>query len=291
MCDLWVHTLDGRVPAGAIPTQIHHALTSLMPGGACAYHSAAGEGRAACYERAPAPQIKLYNAGSFFDPAAIPPDDDGAIARALDPFARVIVEAHPAFLAGVHGERCLRFRDAIRGRLEVAIGLEAADDQVLARLNKRMTLETFRRAAQFLHRNDIDLRAFILLNPPFVPPSDAIELACRSVEFARSCGAVACSIIPTRAGNAGMPADFQPPQLADLERVIEYGLRAALTGVVNASVGHRGVKPSGAMRVFADLWDAQRFFDCACWPLREARLAQMNRTQQIPSPVVCSHGC
>lgn len=272
MCDLWVHTLDERVPVGAIPTQIRHALgSSITPPGMVG--RAGGDGQ-------PVPmQIKLYNAGSFFDPAAIPPADDRLIARTLDPFDRVIVESHPAFLAGVHGERCLRFRDAIRGRLEVAIGLEAADDGVLERMNKRMTLDSFRRAAEFLNANGIDLRAFILLRPPFVDAADAIDLACRSIDFAREHGAVVCSVIPTRSGNDAMPADFRPSRLGDLERVVEYGLRADL------------VPDSFRTRVFADLWDIERLFDCVCSPARVARLAQMNRTQRVPPGVACPHGC
>ncbi|HET9567455.1 MAG TPA: hypothetical protein VFP16_03760, partial [Vicinamibacterales bacterium] len=45
MCDLWVNTLDETVPRGAIAAQIRTALADLPP----------------------ARQIKLYNAGSFFD--------------------------------------------------------------------------------------------------------------------------------------------------------------------------------------------------------------------------------
>ena len=282
MCDLWVHTLDERVPSGAIPTQIRHALASLMPGSPPATPSAGVDGP---------PQIKLYNAGSFFDPAAIPPVDDRAIARALDSFDRVIVESHPAFLAGVHGERCLRFRDALRGRLEVAIGLEAADDEVLARMNKRMTLESFGRAAEFLNDNDIDLRAFILLNPPFVEAADAIDLACRSIDFAREHGAVACSVIPTRPGNDAMPPGFRAPRLSALEHVVEFGICAARR--LSGSRGGPGkVRPTSIEhRVFADLWDIDRFFDCSCSPARAARLAEMNRTQRIPPPVICAHDC
>ena len=48
----------------------------------------------------PARQIKLYNAGSFFDPAAIPPTMTKRSPEPCRGFERVIVEAHPAFLAG-----------------------------------------------------------------------------------------------------------------------------------------------------------------------------------------------
>ena len=78
MCDLWRNTLDERVPRGAIAGQIRRALDQLPP----------------------ARQIKLYNAGSFFDPQAIPPEDDEEIAALLAAFERVIVECHPALLTG-----------------------------------------------------------------------------------------------------------------------------------------------------------------------------------------------
>jgi hypothetical protein len=41
------------------------------------------------------------------------------------------------------------------------------------------------------------------------------------------------------------------------------------------------------MRVFADLWDIERFFACACSPARAARLAAMNREQRVVDRVVC----
>jgi hypothetical protein len=260
MCDLWVNTLDETVPRGAIPSQIRAALVALTP---------ARPAGAAATART---QIKLYNAGSYFDPQAIPAEDDGNIAGIVAGFERVIVESHPAFLAGVHGERCLRFRDRLRGRLEVAVGLETAHPDVLARLNKRMTLDGFRRAAAFLAANEVDLRVFILLNPPYLAGSEAVEWACRSIDEAIECGAVACSVIPTRAGNGAVEAigdAYQKPSLAALERVLEYGLSR------------------GRARVFADLWDVERFFDCTCSPQRSERLSTMNRTQRIAPPLAC----
>lgn len=250
MCDLWVHTLDTRVPLGSIPRQIRDACATLPAG----------------------TQIKLYNAGSFFDPDAVPPEDDEEIARTVERFDRVIVESHPAFLTGVHGDRCLRFRDRLSGRLEVAIGLETADPAVLARLNKRMTLDSFARAADFLVRHEIDLRAFILLKPPFAAQDDYVAWACRSIDCAREHGATVCSIIPTRGGNGAMEAlepPFVPPTLAALEQVIEYGLTKA------------------GLRVFADLWDLSRLFTCACSPARAERLRTMNLTQRIAARVAC----
>ena len=251
MCDLWVNTLDSTVPRGAIATQIRAALADLP----AAHH------------------IKLYNAGSFFDPAAIPPDDDGEIAEVVSGFDRVVVEAHPAFLSGAYRERCLRFRDAIPGQLEVAIGLETSHPEVLARLNKKMTLETFSHAAGFLREHDIALRVFILLSPPFMPRGKEVEWACRSLDVAAECGASVSAVIPTRGGNGAIEAigdSFTPPRLPALEAAVEYGLSL------------------GGMRVFADLWNIERFFDCGCSPDRAARLVAVNREQRVPPRVVCA---
>ncbi|HEX5110723.1 MAG TPA: hypothetical protein VFV95_19870 [Vicinamibacterales bacterium] len=251
MCDLWINTLDHPVAEGVIPGQIQRALAAL----------------------APVRQVKLYNAGSFFDPAAIPPGDHQAIAQIVGGFDRVIVEAHPAFLRGAAGERCLRFRDALDGRLEVAIGLETAHPGVLARLNKRMTLASFETAARFLHRAGIDLRVFVLLSPPFMPEGEDLAWVRRSIDFARGCGATACSVIPTRGGNGALEAVSEPqsrPTLAALERALEYGLS----------------RPG--CRVFADLWDVDRLFTCECAPRRAARLRLMNQEQRMVEPVLCA---
>jgi len=64
---------------------------------------------------------------------------------------------------------------------------------------------------------------------------------------------------------------FQPPRLQALEAAIDYGL-AARSGT----------------RVFSDLWDIERFFDCDCSPARAARLREMNRTQRAAPSVACS---
>ena len=255
MCDLWMHTLDATPPTGAVPRQVARALRELPP----------------------ARWVKLYNAGSFFDPRAIPREDDAAIAQHVSAFERVIVESHPAFLTGAHGERCLAFRDRLSGALEVAIGLETAHPDVLVRLNKRMTLAGFRRAADFLAVEDIAMRVFLLLNPPFLPAAEGVEWACRSIDVAAASGARVCTVIPTRGGNGAMEAlagPYEPPRLAALEAVVEYGLSR------------------GGPVVLADLWDIERFVRCGCDRARVARLAAMNRTQTAPPPVASAcDGC
>jgi radical SAM enzyme (TIGR01210 family) len=250
MCDLWRNTLAEETPVGAIRSQIDYALERLPP----------------------ARQVKLYNSGSFFDRKAIRVADHAAIASRVAGFERVIVECHPALV----GADCFKFRDRLSGRLEVAMGLETVQTEILQKLNKRMTVETFAAAAERLRENDVDLRVFILVRPPFMAEEDAVEWAERSLDFAFDCGATAASLIPTRGGNGAMEelgasGEFAPPRLATMEAVAAYGI----------SLG-RG-------RVFVDLWDLRRNARCeTCCERRVERLHAMNLRQVVLPALACA---
>ena len=117
-------------------------------------------------------------------------------------------------------------------------------------------------AAGFLRTEGIDLRAFILVRPPWLSEQEGVEWSKRSLDFAFDCGATVCSLIPTRSGNGAMESlmaigEFTPPSLASLEASLEYGLACR------------------AGRVFADLWDVETFSRCpACSQARIQRLRE-----------------
>src|SRR5262249_9501329 len=145
-------------------------------------------------------QIKLYNSGSFFDPAAIPPGEYPAIARLVASADNLVVECHPRLV----GERLQRFREFHRGPLEVALGLETSHPEILARLNKGFGLPQFERAADFLRAEGVALRVFLLVNPPFLGLAEGLESVVPSAAYAFARGANAVSLIPTRPGNGAM---------------------------------------------------------------------------------------
>ena len=89
MCDLWPYTTVDRHAAGAIPAQVAAARTMLQS-----------------RDEAGPRGMKLYNAGSFFDPRAVPEADYDGVAAALAGLSRVIVESHPA-LVGPRVDRLL----------------------------------------------------------------------------------------------------------------------------------------------------------------------------------------
>ena len=250
-CDLWQQTLPSRVADGLVAGQVEWALANLPE----------------------APHVKLYNAGSFFDSEAIPSADLPRIAELLAGKRSVIVECHPRFV----DDRCVAFAKAVApAQLEVAIGLETADPEVLPRIKPSMSLEDFERAARFLTDNGIGLRAFILLGPPGHVGDERVGWAKRSIDYAFSLGVECCVVIPVRSGNGIVDALEQQglysrTNLAELQSVLDYGIRA------------------GRGRVFADLWDVERFTGCfRCGDARIAALEQANYTQRPSVPIDCS---
>jgi archaeosine synthase beta-subunit len=250
MCDLWKNTTDKSVPEGAVSAQIEWALNT-MPA---------------------AKHLKLYNSGSFFDKKAIPEKDYQKIASLISSYESVIVESHPAFI----NEDCLRFRDMIKSDLQIAIGLETVNPELLRKLNKRMTLGDFTASVNFLMDHDIFTRAFILLRPPFLSESEGVFWAKRSIDFAFNAGVECCVLIPVRAGNGAMDqlmekGLFSMADIRSLEMVLEYGIEQQ------------------AGRVFADVWDLKLFSKCdRCIDKRIKRLIEMNLSQKFVSPIKCT---
>jgi radical SAM enzyme (TIGR01210 family) len=257
MCDLWQYTIDDDTPPGALVKQLDDALAALQVQASHPDH------------------VKLYNASNFFDPRAVPEDDYGAIAARLISYKHVVVESHPALV----GDRLVRFAAALARAaggaeaptLEVAMGLETAHPGVLRALNKGFTLEQFARAADRVHREGASLRAFVLVGVPFIEPLEQLEWISRSVSYALACGASVVSLIPTRRGNGTLEAlGVVTPTIGDLETALERAL------------------PGAAARVFADLWDLERFADCpSCLGARHRRLRKMNDEQRVHPSVAC----
>ncbi len=243
MCDLWKNTTDTRVAVGQIPRQIRYAL-----------------------DRLPATRhIKLYNSGNFFDPNAIPPEDDTEIAEFVADVETIVVESHPNMI----GRRCYAFNDITEPDVHVAMGLETVHPEVLSKLNKRMTLDDFGRAVAKLRERNMQARAFILLRPPFLTEDEGVSWAKKSVDFAFDVGVECCAVIPTRGGNGAIEAlqrsgQFATPAPESLEEVLRHGLSL-----------NQG-------RVFADLWDLQYLqHGTAKQRQRYDRLIRMNLTQRI----------
>ncbi len=284
MCDLWRDTLEIDTPPGAIPHQIRSVLLPRA-------QPRAEPGPRPRAEPGPQPaaepwevrrNLKLYNAGSFFDPRAVPPADDQAIADAVADAAHVTVESHPRLV----GDRTWRFRDRLAPALEVAMGLETAHPDALARLNKGCTVDDFAAAAAALAAHGVGLRVFLLVHPPFVPRAERSAWLRRSIDVAVDAGVSVIALIPTRGDSGAMPAlaelgAFAPPTLAEFETAMALALDR-----VQIVPPRPGRSPA---RVLADLWDLATLANCAvCFEARRARLLRLNLEQRVPDPIACA---
>lgn len=258
-CDLWRYTLDGPTPPGALPRQIEASLAELE------------------HPRSET-TVKLYNASNFFDPRAVPREDWSAIADLLRGFPRVVVECHPRLV----GDACFELAELLEGRLAVAMGLETVHEQALARLNKRMDLADFERAAEVLLAGGLGVRAFVLVGAPYLPAGEAVDWAVKSIEFAIGAGAQVISLLPVRGGNGFLDGlrdsgDWCPPHLRDLEDAVDRALSVA---------GY----PPGPV-ILADLWEVETLEACAdCRAPRLARLGRENLSGRV-EPVVRCRAC
>jgi radical SAM enzyme (TIGR01210 family) len=250
-CDLWKYTIEGPTPEGALPAQLERVLGAIG-------------------DDAPE-RIKLYTASNFFDRRAVPPTDLDRIATLVDPFGGVTVESH----ASTVGAATLDFAKRLRGRLEVAVGLETVHPVAAPLLNKKLDLARFDRAAEMLSSHVIDLRVFVLLGAPHVPAEESVEWTVRTVSHAVERGAAVVSIIPVRDGNGEMErlhasGEFTPPTLSQLERALDACMHFTSTVVT------------------ADLWDVERLAACEqCCGARVERLRRMNLTGRAEPAITC----
>ena len=123
--------------------------------------------------------VKIFTSGSFLDPNEIPFDVQAEILRSFEGAERLIVESLPEFVI----EK--RLRELYQENLEIAIGLESADDEVLEKnINKSFRVKDYIKASEVLKKLKIPLKTYVLLKPPFLTEKEAIEDAVNSILFA-----------------------------------------------------------------------------------------------------------
>ena len=126
------------------------------------------------------PYVKIYTSGSFFDPREVPREVREEVAIAFRGRARrLLVETLPEF---VQPDEVRDFRTAFGGELEVALGLESTQDEVLRRaVNKGSSVEDYLAAAARLKEAGALRKAYLLLKPPYLTEKEALQDALTSV--------------------------------------------------------------------------------------------------------------
>ncbi len=129
------------------------------------------------------PYVKVYTSGSFLDDREV---DPASRRRFVDAFSgkarRLLFETLPEF---AHEGTLAPLREAFAGRLEVALGLESTQPEVLQRfVNKGSTPAEYLEAAGRVRASGLLAKGYLLLKPPYLTERESIEDVVRSIEVA-----------------------------------------------------------------------------------------------------------
>ena len=126
--------------------------------------------------------LKVYTSGSFLDDREMPADAaKEMLGWCKERGVGALVESRAEFVTDESLTKILAVHDDI----EIAIGLESANDKVLKySINKNMTVADYDRAASAVKRSGAKLRSYILLKPPFLTESEAVEDAIATAKHA-----------------------------------------------------------------------------------------------------------
>ncbi|MBN1785551.1 MAG: archaeosine biosynthesis radical SAM protein RaSEA [Candidatus Methanofastidiosa archaeon] len=121
-------------------------------------------------------KYKIFTSGSFFDSRELSREQQlEIISIASDSGAgELTVESRPELIDEAFIKSC---RDLLEGNmsLEVAIGLESANNDILKyHINKGFTFEKYVEKADFLRKNDVLVKAYLLLKPPLLTEYESI---------------------------------------------------------------------------------------------------------------------
>ncbi len=128
------------------------------------------------------PFIKIYTSGSFLDECEVPSGPrDKLLSACADRGTRLLFETRPEFVT----DQTLDHVRAIHSDIEIALGLESANDNVLSwSINKGFAVKDYDEAARKLKDKGIDVRTYVLLKPPFLTEREAVEDAERTIAHA-----------------------------------------------------------------------------------------------------------
>ena len=241
MCDLWKNTLIGARAARRDRRADPRRPSPVFP---------------------PARHVKLYNAGSFFDPRAIPPGDFEEIAALVSPFERVDRRVAPG-----PRRRALPAlaRSRSTGRLEVA---HRARDDPPGRPAAAEQADVARATSQRPGRS---------CATPASPCASSSSSAFRSLARGRGprLGAAARSPSPSTCGASTVAAHSDPVRQRRARRARRRQASSPSPGSRRSRTPLDFGLGLGRGRVFADLWDLERFRRCdACFAARAGAAAR-----------------
>jgi len=130
-------------------------------------------------------KLKIFTSGSFLDSKEIRYEDQIEIFDYLShtDIDEITVETRPEF---VDKENLKKLKDTLNKNLEIALGLESANDYILEYcINKGFTYNDFLASTEILSALEIKIKAYVFLKPLFLTEYESIldaVNACEKIE-------------------------------------------------------------------------------------------------------------
>jgi radical SAM enzyme (TIGR01210 family) len=141
------------------------------------------------------PEIDIYTSGSFFDDCNMSAECRDYIFRKIagEPhIKKVVIESRPEFISR---EKVEGLRERLnKQKLEIALGVESTERDIrMLCINKTVSDKAIERAVTTV-KDLCDIKAYILLKPPFLTEAEAVLDAVRSIDDIFSLGARSVSL-------------------------------------------------------------------------------------------------
>ena len=152
--------------------------------------------------------LKIFNSGSFFDDEEISDQVREHIYEKISKIPKikeVVIESRADY---INHKNLAEMRDLLQDKyIEIGIGLETADDHIRQHyINKGLTFDDFKIALSTCKENNIGVKAYLLLKPPFLNEQGAIDDCVNSI---RTCINLAVNTISIN------PLNIQKGSLAE----------------------------------------------------------------------------
>ncbi len=142
--------------------------------------------------------FKIYNSGSFLDENEIPQEARNYIYEKIskvEKFKEFVIESRLEYITVEKLEEIREFFD--KKYLEIAIGLETADDYIRNNyINKGILFKNFVGTLNLLKEYNIGVRVYLLLKPPFINEQAAIDDCSNSIKILADLNVNSISINP-----------------------------------------------------------------------------------------------
>jgi radical SAM enzyme (TIGR01210 family) len=174
--------------------------------------------------------IKIFTSGSFLDDHEVPFEVQKDIMKLCNEHSitNLLFESRPEFITL---DRLDELSTIFSGKLQVAIGLESANDYVLKySINKGFTFDDYCTAVQNARKSDLFVKTYLLLKPLFLTEFDAISDVLHSIQILRDKRLTdSISINPVNIQKFTLIEylfhrnDYRPPWLWSVVEVLDHG--------------------------------------------------------------------